>query len=87
MKRLIFTIIIFLSVLEAGAQHADYSKMSSLVRQLTMSANVSRRQALSVNGRRPAHLCAFIRIQGDADELIAMEAVGQLFHEDVLKAK
>ena len=80
MKRLIFTIIIFLSVLEAGAQHADYSKMSSLVRQLTMSANVSRRQALSVNGRRPAHLCAFIRIQGDADEIFADNECRQLAH-------
>ncbi|MBR5929691.1 MAG: S8 family serine peptidase [Prevotella sp.] len=70
MKR-ICSIIIFccLCVMTVMAQRADYSKMSSMVRRVTMEYKDTRRLALS-RGLRTPSICAFVRINQDAEQVL-----------------
>ena len=70
MKR-ICSIIIFccVCVMTVMAQRADYSKMSSMVRRVTLENRDTRRLALS-RGLRSPSICAFVKINQDADEVL-----------------
>ena len=70
MKR-ICSIIIFccICVVTIMAQKADYSKMSSMVRHVTMEHKDTRRLALS-RGHHSPSICAFVRINQDADQVL-----------------
>ena len=68
LRKLIFIIIFAVSALGASAQHADYSKMSSMVRRLTMENRSAMRRSPVLNDRQ---LCAFIRVEGDGEQVLA----------------
>lgn len=55
-------------------QRADYAKMSSMVRQLAMEQQLNGAGSMShlptrVQSRKEPSLCAFVRVQGDADRV------------------
>jgi hypothetical protein len=58
---------------------------AAIVPELQAAHQIVAPKAQGAGAFVPPHMVT--TILGDADELIALEAVGQLFHEDVLKAK
>ncbi|WP_308873258.1 hypothetical protein [Thiothrix subterranea] len=58
---------------------------AAIAPELQAAQQIVAPKALGAGAFVPPHMVT--SITGDADELIALEAVGQLFHEDVLKAK
>ena len=68
MKRISFIIIFScLCVMTVMAQRADYGKMSSLVRRAAMEQKDTRRLAPSRNHHSSSSICAFVKINQDAD--------------------
>ena len=61
MKKSIFTLFALLWVVGAAAQYADFSKMSSMVRHLTVAHRAEQRRA---PGKQGGEVCAFVRVDG-----------------------
>jgi len=61
-------LILWLSAISASAQYADYSKMSSMVRSLTVENHATMRRTAASDNRQ---LCAFVRVEGDGEQLLA----------------
>ena len=73
-------------VAKVRRNYASYEAFrDAILPELQAAHQIVAPKALGAGAFVPPHM--ILSIQGDADELIAMEAVGQLFHEDVLKAK
>ena len=62
MRRYIITAICLLAAISVKAQYADYSKMSSMVRALTVSHRADMRRA---QARTSQELCAFVRVEDE----------------------
>ena len=62
MRKTLLLMLCMCGVITASAQHADYGKMSSLVRQLTLQQHAAMRRAPAHDARE---LCAFVRVEGD----------------------
>ncbi len=77
MRKFVFFILLafFATVSTALAQNADYTKMSSMVRKLTIENHAAMR-------RSPAHgdreVCAFVRITSDGPEVLSRHHCRQL---------
>ena len=67
-------------MLQAVAQRADYSKMSGMLRQLTMHENIQRRQVAAALGRPSQHVCAFMRVREGADDVFVNNDCRELAH-------
>ena len=67
MRKLILTIIVAVTSLGASAQYADYSKMSSMVRTLTMENRSAMRRSLAMDNRQ---LCAFVKVKGEGEQVL-----------------
>lgn len=67
MRKIILTIIVAVNALGASAQYADYSKMSSMVRTLTMENRSAMRRSPIMSDRQ---LCAFVRVDGDGEQVL-----------------
>jgi subtilisin family serine protease len=78
MKRLIFSLFVFIFVIQGWAQNADYSKMSSLVRNVTIRNGGGRRLSPSIADTRKARICAFVRIRQKADSILTANGCHQL---------
>src|SRR5574344_1312527 len=78
MKRLIFSLFVFIFIIQGWAQNADYSKMSSLVRNVTIRNGGGRQLSPSIANTRKARICAFVRIGQKADSILAANDCHQL---------
>ena len=67
MRKIILAIIVAFLTLGVRAQYADYSKMSSMVRRLTMENRSSMRRSPAMDNRQ---LCAFVRVEGDGEQVL-----------------
>jgi hypothetical protein len=73
-------------VVKVRRNYASYEELrAAIVPELQSAHQIVAPKAQGDGAFVPPHMVT--TIQGDADELIALEAVGQLFHEDVLRAK
>lgn len=73
-------------VAKVRRNYASYEALRAAIGpELQMAHQIVAPKAQGEGAFVPPHMVTTIR--GDADELIALEAVGQLFHEDVLQAK
>lgn len=61
MKKSLFALLAMFWAFGATAQDADYSKMSSMIRRLTLEQRAEMRRA---PGRHGGEVCAFVRIDG-----------------------
>ena len=77
MKRLIFSFFVLVFVIQTGAQNADYSKMSSLVRSVTIQNGGGRRLSPSLADTHRQRICAFVRIGTKADSIFAANGCNQ----------
>ena len=66
-RKIILTIIVVFTALGAKAQSADYSKMSSMVRRLTMENRSAMRRSPAKDNRQ---LCAFVRVKGEGEQVL-----------------
>ena len=81
MKRMVFTLLAVFCILNLSAQRPDYAKMSTLVRQISLAQEGRQtRSALSPQGRE-ATLCAFVRIDGDGDQVLRSHGCEPLMSE------
>lgn len=82
MKRTVFVWVLLLTVVGTMAQRGNYGKMSSVVRRLALSEHKSElRRASSAtesSHRGHASLCAFVRVKGNADSLLAANGCRRL---------
>ena len=78
MKRLTFSFFVLLFVVQVWAQKADYSKMSSLVRSVTIRHGDGRHLSPSITDTPKARICAFVRIRQKADSILAANGCNQL---------
>ena len=78
MKRLTFSFFVLLFVIQAEAQNADYSKMSSLVRSVTILHSDGRHLSPSITDTPKARICAFVRIGQKADSILTANDCNQL---------
>jgi len=70
MKHIILLIVaVLLPCSSAWAAHADYRKMSSLLRQLTVNAQSQREGKQAVRSLR-RNVCAFVKTRGDAESVL-----------------
>ena len=69
MRKTTISLVFLLLTLTAWCQQANYAKMSSMVRQLAMETTGRMRRMPSAGDRE---LCAFVRIEGNADSLLAL---------------
>lgn len=69
MKRSLLLIVLALHVLLVSAQHAAYGKMSRFVREL--AAQAERQNAPGTKGQQPQQVCAFVSIEGSAEDVLS----------------
>ncbi len=69
MRKTTISLVFLFLTLTAWSQQANYAKMSSMVRQLAMETTVRMRRMPSAGDRE---LCAFMRIEGNADSLLSL---------------
>lgn len=60
-----------ITALNGMAQHADYSKMSMMVRDIVRQQTTNTRKCTQMKMDKRQHLCAFIRIDNDAESILA----------------
>ncbi len=77
MRKIILSIIVTMVALEMSAQYADYSKMSSMVRTLTMENRSAMRRSPAGSQRQ---LCAFVRVEGDGEQVLTENGCRPLAH-------
>lgn len=74
MKRKIYLglLLLIVGVLSSYAQRADYSKMSAFVRQTMLEHAATARQLTRSGAKDASKICAFVRIKGDAEEVMRL---------------
>lgn len=75
MKTIIILCLLLLASVNAPAQHGQYAKMSSMVRRLAMTEFKTEQERTPtkspINLSEQSTLCAFVRIEGNADSVLA----------------
>jgi subtilisin family serine protease len=88
MKKLFITFCLLAAVIVASAQRPRYGKMSSMVRHLCVDGS-SMKRAPAVNSAAAKHLCAFVRIDGDGEQVLKVNGcrmlarIGDIFIADI----
>lgn len=82
MKRFFFLLALSLAWLSAVAQRPDYGKMSAMVRRLAAENAVAATRAKGLTPADSRRLCAFVRLDGDGDDVLRRHGCEPLMHED-----
>ena len=67
MRKSVLLVTLLLLALGVSAQYADYGKMSSMVRQITLQGRSEMRHAPA---RTDREVCAFVRVEGGDAEVL-----------------
>lgn len=89
-KRGMFPLVMLFDTLVAKVRrnYASYEEFrAAIVPELQSAHQIVAPKAQGDGAFVPPHMVTTIEGDVDVDELIALEAIGQVFHEDVLRAK